>query len=481
METLRRGRTLTSPPSPSPPEESRLRFSKRDVRRLRSISGNRNSLPSQVRSARVLLKSGQGVSETEIAKELDMAPELVRDSIQRFARSRFVSLEKTLLPALQLHVRDNGQAVPIHLVGSERRRLQTIAAAQTSSQRDALRAKVILQANLGLNNCEIADQLGTDVKTVRKWRGRYNQMGLEGLHDERRAGRPLQFGAAVRQEVFTAVVLEPPDPYAAWTLDLLVKHLVLKELVETISVETVSYWLRTADIKPHRVRGWLNSKDPNFREKRDRINDLYRNPPRDGELLSVDEKTSIRARERIRVDHPVGIGVARKHEFEYIRHGVVHLLACFNVRNGQIDYEIPAGKNDSVAFISFLKKLMKVYPRRKLYLILDNGTTHCSRPTRAFFTRHPRLVPVFTPTHASWLNQIEIWFSVLQRQALTRVSFSGREHLITRLQGYIEVHNRELAHPYEWSSKGKVLMGISAKERRRNRSILPVGRQAARC
>ncbi len=211
--------------------------------------GNRNSLPSQIRSAQVLLKSGQGVSETEIAKELDMAPELVRDSIQRFARSRFVSLEKTLLPALQLHVRDNGQAVPIHLVGSERRRLQNIASAQTSSQRDALRAKVILQANLGLNNCEIADQLGTDVKTVRKWRGRYNQMGLEGLHDERRSGRPLQFGAEVRQEVFTAVVLEPPDPYATWTLDLLVKHLVSKELVETISIETVSYWLRSCELR----------------------------------------------------------------------------------------------------------------------------------------------------------------------------------------------------------------------------------------
>lgn len=304
---------------------------------------------------------------------------------------------------------------------------------------------------------------------------------MEGLHDSYRSGRPFRFDSSVRNEVFTAVVGEPPEPFATWTLDLLAKHLVDHTLVGSISIETISYWLRSADIKPHRVRGWLYSNDPNFREKRDRIAALYRNPPADGELLSVDEKTSIPARERIRKDGKLGPGLPKKHEWEYVRHGTVHLLASFNVRTGQVIAEIPSGKNDSDAFIGFLKRLMLRHPRRKLYLILDNGTTHCSEKTRAFFAKNTRLVPVFTPTHASWLNQIEIWFSVMSRQALRKVSFTSRQKLIERLEDYVSMHNSELAVPYEWSSKDKPLVGVTARERRRSRNTAREFRKAARC
>lgn len=373
------------------------------------------------------------------------------------------------------------QAVRIQLTGAERRALQQLARAHKSEQRMALRARIVLEANLGLNNCQIADQVGVDLKTVRKWRGRYCSSGMEGLYDAYRSGRPFRFDSSVRNEVFTAVVGDPPQPFATWTLDLLAKHLVDQTLVGSISIETISYWLRTADIKPHRVRGWLYSNDPNFREKRDRIAALYRNPPPDGELLSVDEKTSIPARERIRKDGQLGPGRRKKHEWEYVRHGTVHLLASFNVRTGQVFAEIPSGKNDSEAFIGFLKRLMLLHPRRKLYLILDNGTTHCSKKTKAFFAKHPRLVPVFTPTHASWLNQIEIWFSVMSRQALRRVSFTSRENLIERLKAYVSTHNLELAVPYEWSSKDKPLVGATARERRRSRSTAREFRKVAHC
>ena len=144
----------------------------------------------------------------------------------------------------------------------------------------------MLCANLGSNNCEIADQLGIDVKTVRKWRGRFSASGMEGLHDDPRSGRPFKFDSGVRHEAFTAVVGDPPEPFAAWSLDLLAKHLVDSKLVGSISIKTLSYWLQTADIKPHRVRGWLNSKDPNFREKRDRISKL---PGRENRLPGVVE------------------------------------------------------------------------------------------------------------------------------------------------------------------------------------------------
>jgi transposase len=373
------------------------------------------------------------------------------------------------------------EAIRVQLTGTQKRTLQKISGAHTSEQRMALRARIVLWANLGFNNCQIADQLGIDVKTVRKWRGRFCLNGLEGLHDEPRSGRPFRFDSGVRNEVFTAVVGDPPEPFGVWTLDLLAKHLVDNTLVGSISIETISYWLRTADIKPHRVRGWLHSNDPNFREKRDRIAGLYRNPPSDGELLSVDEKTSIPARGRIRKDGPLGPGRRKTHEWEYVRHGTAHLLASFNVRTGEVIAEIPSGKNDSDAFINFLKRLMRRHPRRKLYLILDNGTTHKSKKTKAFFARHPRLVPVYTPTHASWLNQIEIWFSVMSRQALRKVSFSSREKLVERLLAYIETHNREMAMPYEWSTKDKPLTGVTARERRRSRSTARAFRKAFHC
>lgn len=224
----------------------------------------------------------------------------------------------------------------------------------------------------------------------------------------------------MRHALFSAVVGDPPEPFAVWTLDLLAKHMVDNKLVGSISIETLSYWLRTADIKPHQVRGWLNSRDPKFKEKRDRIAALYRNPPKDGELLSVDEKTSIQALERKFRDRPVGPGRRRRWEYEYVRHGTVHLLASFNVRTGQVHYEIPSGKNDSDAFIAFLKQLMKIYPKRKLYLILDNGTTHCSNKTKEFFAwkisgslrkrvNSWRNFSASLPSLSWWMLTITIW------------------------------------------------------------------------
>jgi len=473
--------TCEQPSSPPRAPASRLRLTSRDLRRLKIIRGNSLSSSSQVLGAKGLLLVAQGLADAEIATTLGVCTDTIEDIVQRFTKSRFVSLEPALPSPSEPLPRTTFQAVRIALQGTQKRRLQRIANAHTSEQRMAVRAKIVLASGLGQNNCEIAHQLGIDVKTARKWRGRYAKDGLEGLNDEPRSGRPFRFDSTVRQEVFTAIVGEPPEPYSTWSLDLLSKHLVDAKLVGSISIETVSYWLRTADIKPHRVRGWLNSKDPDFRAKRDIIAEHYRNPPRDGELLSIDEKTGIQALERVRKDQSGGPGRRRKLEWEYKRHGTANLLSSFNVRTGQIIHEIPTGKNDSGAFISFLEKLMKIHPQGKLYLVLDNGTTHRSKKTSDFFAENPRLVPVFTPTHASWLNQIEIWFSVMSRHALRKASFSSIDKLIGRIHAYIELHNRELALPYEWSTKGKPLTGATARQRRRSRNILRESRQVAHC
>lgn len=378
------------------------------------------------------------------------------------------------------------EATRITLQGSERRTLKRVVRAHTSEQREVLRARIVLLAADGLNNCQIADQLTCDLKTVRKWRDRFAAHRLEGLWDAPRVGRPSKFTATQRHDVFAAVVGQPPVPYARWTVDLLANALVEKGVVSSISRETVSLWLRSADVKPHRVKYWLTSNDPNFKEKKDAIIELYLNPPKDGIVISVDEKTSIQALERTRPEAPPRPHRHRRIEFEYKRHGVVNLIAAFTVHCGDVIADC-IEKNDSAAFIRFIRRIMKAHPKGKLYLVLDNGTTHRSKETAAFFAKHPRLVPVFTPTHASWLNQVEIWFSLLSRQALRNVNFRSRAELRDRILQYVEEYNRS-ARPFKWTSKGQPLAGRRAKVSRRRtwgtqrrRSSPRVSQTASRC
>jgi len=188
-------------------------------------------------------------------------------------------------------------------------------------------------------------------------------------------------------------------------------------------------------------------------------------------VICVDEKTSIQALERKHPDSPPRAHRNRRIAFEYKRHGVVNLLAAFNVQTGEVAAEC-IDKNDSAAFIRFIRWLMQLYPKRKLYLVLDNGTTHRSKETEAFLARHPRLIPVFTPTHASWLNQVEIWFSLLSRQALRHVSFRSKDELRERILDYVDTYNAS-AHPFEWTSKGKPLAGRGRKVNERRKWGMP--------
>lgn len=348
-----------------------------------------------------------------------------------------------------------GPATYISLHGKERRELKRVYRAHTSQCRMVLRAGIVLLAAIGLSNLAIARELDCDPKTVRKWRDRFAARRMEGLEDLPRPGRPESFSSPQRHEVFTLMVGTPPPPYTSWTLDLVVNELIDRGIVSTISRETISKWLREADLKPHRVKYWLHSKDPAFKAKRDRVVDLYINRPADGRVICIDEKTSIQALERCQPEQPARPGSRRKVEFEYKRHGTVNLLAAFDVHSGEAVGEC-IDRNDSQAFIAFLLHLKKKYRGEKLYLILDNGTTHRSKATTRFLARHECLVPVFLPTHASWLNQIELWFSALTRQALKHASFASREALIERIILYIETHNRR-CRPYRWTKKGRPL------------------------
>jgi len=357
--------------------------------------------------------------------------------------------------------RPESRASYLFLRRKERRELDRIINARTSPQALVLRCRIVLLAARGRDNKDIARQLDCDVKTVRKWRDRFAKLRFVGLQEAPRDGRPPVFTSMERHEVLAKLLTKPPAGLARWTTSELAAAVVRDKLVNRISKATVGRWLRRADLKPHRNKYWLNSKDPDFRAKMQTVVCRYISPPKDGIVLCLDEKTGIQALERIFRDKPVKEGQIRKIEFEYKRHGVANLMASFDTRTGEV-FAKCIESNNSATFIAFLKELMKFYPGKqygKLYLILDNGSSHTSKETAAFLAKHKRLVPVFLPTHASWLNQIEIWFSVLSRKCLYKMSFTSDVALKNHIMDFVGYYNHHGKHPYRWTYKGQPLVG----------------------
>jgi transposase len=214
--------------------------------------------------------------------------------------------------------------------------------------------------------------------------------------------------------------------------------------------------LSAESIQPHRVRYWKHSLDPEFEPKLLAVIGLYMQPPQNAIVLSVDEKTSIQALDRTQPRLPMKPHPIERLSHEYKRNGTASLLACLEVHSGQIRAEsIP--RNNSVTFIRFLRRLLQAYPDKDLYVILDNGSSHRSKKTMAWVAKQKRLHLTFTPTHASWLNQIEIWFGILTRKVVRRGIFKSRDELIERLMTFIVAYNQQ-ARPFEWTYTGNPLV-----------------------
>lgn len=246
----------------------------------------------------------------------------------------------------------------------------------------------------------------------------------------------------------------PPEADSHWTHRLLAEHLA--EPVG-ISASQIGRILADLDLKPHRVRGWLNRPaDPNFHTKARAVCELYLSPPADTVLFSVDEKTSMQAKSRKYPDRPLRQGRPQLREFEYVRHGTVSLIAAMNVTAGTIHPKIIT-RNDSATFIEFLTELAQtVEPTKKIHLIMDNGSSHTSQATKKWLAEHPRFTVTYTPAHASWLNIVEIFFSILTRRMLRRGDFPSRQDLADKILKFIAVYNRT-ASPFRWTYDAKLL------------------------
>jgi transposase len=336
----------------------------------------------------------------------------------------------------------------IVVLGSRRRaRLEAIARRPSSPQALALRARIVLLAHAGCPNARIAARLGCAVNTARTWRRRFARGGMPALRDRPRSGRPEVYGPDIRLRIVAAATAAPPAGVSAWTCALIAAH-----LADTgISASQAGRILAGLDLRPHRVRGWLNRRDDGqFWARAAAVCDLYLHPPPGAVVICVDEKTGIQAKHRRYPERPPRPGRLARREFEYVRNGTVSVIAALHVATGQVITE-PIAANDSVTFTGFLSRLDQcIAPHLDIHLIMDNGSSHTSRHTRAWIAARPRITATFTPKHASWLDMAELWFSVLTRALLRRGEFASRADLITQITDFTIRHNRA-ARPWNWA------------------------------
>ncbi|MFI6007193.1 IS630 family transposase [Streptomyces sp. NPDC051366] len=334
--------------------------------------------------------------------------------------------------------------------------LVRVAVSLKAQVRQVLRARIVLAAAQGDANGAIARELAVSVNTVRKWRGRFAAEGMSGLKDAKRSGRPRGYGPRVRLAIVAAATSAPPYPESTWSHRTIAEQ-VAGTVFAAISASQVGRILADLDLKPHRVRGWLTRRDtPDFWERAADICELYLSPPDDAVVLSIDEKTAIAARSRRHPGKPAAPGKPALEEFEYRRHGTASLVAALDVNSGEVLTETIV-RNDAVTFTAFLDHLDKVIdPGREIHVVLDNGSSHTAKHTKKWLAEHPRWHVHWTPPHASWLNQVELFFSALTRRVLRHGDFPSRDDLIDKLESYAINHN-VTAKPYRWTYDGTPL------------------------
>ncbi|MGQ0826654.1 MAG: IS630 family transposase [Actinomycetota bacterium] len=336
---------------------------------------------------------------------------------------------------------------------AERAELNRRVRAHTTPQRMARRCRIVLLAADGVANRRIAPAVGMNENQVGVWRKQFEAERLAGLEDRPRSGRPRVYGHDERLKIVATATATKPEWASQWS------HALLADVLGDmgISASQVGRILAELDIKPHLVRSWLaRPDDPTFWERAADVCGLYLGRPTNALVLSVDEKTAIPARSRKHPTKPVRPGRPERQEFEYRRHGTACLIAALNVHTGEV-IATDTPRNNSVNFIAFLEQLDASVPKRKkIHLVLDNGSSHVSKLTKAWLGEHPRFVAHYTPKHASWLNQVELFFSILTRQLLRRGEFESRDDLVKNILGFIRQHNRT-AKPFRWTYDGTPL------------------------
>ena len=337
----------------------------------------------------------------------------------------------------------------IELTPEEQRELQRRVNAPTVSQRDNLRAKIVLCRAEGMKQIQVGEELRVSVACVNKWSQRFEQRGLEGLEDQEGRGRRPSIPLDKVEQVITRVT-QPPKPRKRWSVRSMARDV-------GISPDSVHRIWRANDLKPHLTETFKVSKDKRFEEKFWDLIGLYLDPPKKALVLCCDEKSQCQALERTQPGLPLGIGHVRTRTHDYIRHGTITLFAALNYLDGKIIARTEK-QHTHVEWLRFLKQIDRETPKHLVvHLIADNYGTHKHEKVRAWQNKHPRFKVHFTPTSSSWMNLVERFFGELTQDVVREGSFCSVRELVRDIEAYLAERNLN-PKPYKWQAKGEEIL-----------------------
>src|SRR5690349_7882021 len=332
----------------------------------------------------------------------------------------------------------------LRLSAEEQAQLSALAASRSLPHALVARAKLVLWAARGESNNAIAERLGWSLPTVGKWRQRFVQHRIAGLHDELRPGRPRTYGDEQVAGLINRVLHSKPKNATHWSVRSAAQ-------VSGISKSTVGRYFALFGLQPHRSKSFKLSTDPFFVEKVRDIVGLYLDPPDNALVLCVDEKSQVQALERTQPVLPLGLGYAEGVTHDYYRHGTTTLFAALDVLDGKV-ITMCKPRHRHQEFLSFLDHLDRnVPPALEIHLVADNYGTHKHPKVKAWFARRPRYHIHYTPTYASWLNQVERWFGLITQQAIRRGSFRSVAELVQKIDAYVAHYNLH-KRPFVWTA-----------------------------
>jgi transposase len=306
----------------------------------------------------------------------------------------------------------------------------------------AQRARIVLLAAEGVSNTEIASRVGVSRTTVVSWRARYSRRGIAGLADQQRPGRPRLID---HEAIITATLLPPPKKLGVthWSSRLLAARL-------KIANSTVARAWRDYGVQPWRAETFKFSTDPELVAKVIDVVGLYLAPPQNAIVLCVDEKSQIQALDRTAPILPMQPGLPEKRTHDYVRHGTTTLFAALEIATGRVTAAVKP-RHRHQEFLALLKQVAKAHPDRELHLVMDNYAAHKRVEVRDWLAANKRITVHFTPTSGSWLNLVEVWFGIIERQAIRRGTFRSVKELNAKIRAFIDGWNDERAHPFVWT------------------------------
>jgi putative transposase len=341
--------------------------------------------------------------------------------------------------------------LPLDLTPQTRAELESLSKSRTLPAALVRRAKMVLWSAEGLTNTVIAERLQTTEPLVSLWRRRFREQGLAGLYGESRPGRPRSYDDDQVAALITKTISSKPSNATQWTVRGL--------SAETgISKSAVQRYLALFHVQPHRTRSFKLSTDPFFVDKVRDVVGLYLNPPDKALVLCVDEKSQIQALERSQPLLPLGLGYVEGVTHDYYRHGTTTLFAALDVAKGTVLTQCKP-RHRHQEFLAFLRYLDQNLPEDlDVHVILDNYSTHKHAAVKRWLAAHPRYHLHFTPTYASWLNQVERWFALITQRTIRRGSFRSVKQLVHRIDDFVTAYN-DTARPFLWTATADSILG----------------------